>query len=170
MRAFVDPDSGQQPTPPDIPQFEIDFDRSGIIARTQPSGSTQTPQNAFFANLRTNNHTGFGRHQPQTGWDVSAASAQARCYASYGNDPIFRLVDRATCPNADVSNIDEKRQANSWLPSKGLIRIGLPVPVTAEYRIVSATNPYGTVSHVRFRWPRAPSASVIHLIFAASTV
>jgi hypothetical protein len=52
MRAFVDPDSGQQPTPPVIPQFEIDFDRSGILATTQPSGSTQTPQNALFRKSR----------------------------------------------------------------------------------------------------------------------
>jgi hypothetical protein len=91
MRAFVDPDSGQQPTPPVIPQFEIDFDPSGILATTQPDGSTQTAQNAFFANLGTNNRTCFSCHQPQTGWGVSAASVQARFYASYGNDPIFRL-------------------------------------------------------------------------------
>jgi hypothetical protein len=47
MRVFVDPDSGQQPTPPVIPQFEIDFDPSGILATTQPGGSTQTSLNAF---------------------------------------------------------------------------------------------------------------------------
>jgi cytochrome c peroxidase len=143
MRAFVDPDSGQQPTPPIIPQFEFDFDPSGIIATTQPGGSTQTSQNAFFANLGTNNRTCFSCHQPQTGWGVSAASVQGRFYASYGDDPIFRLVDGATCPNADVSSIDAKRQAYSLLLSKGLIRIGLSVPVTAEYRIVSVADPYG---------------------------
>jgi hypothetical protein len=143
MRAFVDPDSGQQPTPPVIPQFEIDFDPSGILATTQPGGSTQTSQNSFFANLGANNRTCFSCHQPQTGWGVSAASVQGRFYASYGNDPIFRLVDGATCPNADVSSIDAKRQAYSLLLSKGLIRIGLSVPITAEYRIVSVADPYG---------------------------
>jgi cytochrome c peroxidase len=143
MRAFVDPDSGQQLTPPVIPRFEIHFDPSGILATTQPGGSTQTSQNAFFANLGTNNRTCFSCHQPQTGWGVSAASVQARFYASYGNDPIFRLVDGATCPNANVSSIDAKRQAYSLLLSKGLIRIGLSVPVTAEYRIVSVADPYG---------------------------
>ncbi len=143
MRAFVDPDSGQQSTPPVIPQFEIDFDSSGILATAQPGGSTQTSQNAFFANLGTNNRTCFSCHQPQTGWTISAASVQARFYASYGNDPIFRLVDGATCPNADVSSIDAKRHAYSLLLSKGLIRIGLSVPATAEYRIVSVADPYG---------------------------
>ena len=75
---------------------------------------------------------------------------QARFYTSYGNDPIFRLVDGATCPSADVSSIDAKRQAYSLLLHKGLIWIGLPFRVTIpgstvpiEYRIVSVTDPYG---------------------------
>ena len=143
MRAFVDPDSGQQPTPPIIPKFEIDIDLSGIIATSQPGGPTQTSQNAFFANLGTNNRTCFTCHQPQNGWGVSANSVRGRFFASFGNDPIFRLVDGATCPSANVSSLDAKRQAYSLLLSKGLIRIGLPVPATAEYQIVSVTDPYG---------------------------
>jgi len=150
MRSFIDPDSGQQPTPPVIPPFEIEFDPSGILATTQPGGPTQTSQNAFFANLGTNNRTCFSCHQPQNGWGVSAASVQGRFYASYGNDPIFRLVDGATCPSADVSSIHAKRQAYSLLLSKGLIRIGLPVPATVattgaptEFRITAVADPYG---------------------------
>ncbi|MGA9196412.1 MAG: hypothetical protein WB037_15080, partial [Pseudolabrys sp.] len=150
MRGFFDSDRGQQNTPPVIPKFEIDFDPSGLIATTKPGGPTQTSQNAFFANLGTNGRTCFSCHEPQTGWTVSAASVQARFYTSYGNDPIFRLVDGATCPSADVSSIDAKRQAYSLLLHKGLIRIGLPVPATIpgstvpiEYRIVSVTDPYG---------------------------
>jgi cytochrome c peroxidase len=143
MRAFFDPDSGQQPTPPVIPQFELNFDPTGILATAQPGGPTLTSRNAFFADLGTNNRTCFSCHQPQNGWSVSAASVQGRFYASYGNDPIFRLVDGATCPNADVSNIEAKRQAYGLLLSKGLIRIGLPVPATAEYRITAVNDPYG---------------------------
>jgi cytochrome c peroxidase len=150
MRIFFDPDTGQQPTPPIIPAFEIDFDPSGLLATAQPGGPTQTSQNAFFANLGTNGRTCFTCHQPANGWGVSAASVQGRFYASYGNDPIFRLVDGAVCPNADVSSIAAKRQAYSLLLKKGLIRIGLQVPSTiagtstpTEYRIVSVTDPYG---------------------------
>jgi hypothetical protein len=150
MRDYFDSDRGQQNTPPVISKFELDFDPSGLIATAQPGGATRTAQNAFFANLGTNGRTCFSCHQPQTGWTVSAASVQARFYASYGNDPIFRLVDGATCPSADVSSIDAKRQAYSLLLHKGLIRIGLPVPATipgstvpTEYRIVSVTDPYG---------------------------
>jgi cytochrome c peroxidase len=142
MRAYLDADRGEQPTPPVIPKFDIGFDRSGFIATFQPGGPTVTSQNPFFANLGTNGRTCFSCHQPQNGWTVSAASVQARFYASFGTDPIFRLVDGATCPTDDVSSIEAKHQAYSLLLSKGLIRIGLSVPVTAEYRIVSVTDPY----------------------------
>jgi hypothetical protein len=142
MRAFVDADNGQQPTPPAIPEFAFQFDPSGAIATVQPNGSTQTSQNAFFANLGTNNRTCFSCHQPQTGWGVSAASVQSRFYFSYGNDPIFRLVDGATCPTDDVSNIQANVQAYSLLLRKGLIRIGLPVPAMAEFQITAVDDPY----------------------------
>jgi cytochrome c peroxidase len=143
MRAFTDRDTGQQATPPIIPKNEIDFDRSGLIASTQPGGATLTSSNAFFANLGTNNRTCFSCHQPQDGWSVSAADVRGRFYASFGNDPIFRLVDGATCPSADVSSVGAKLQAYGLLLRKGLIRIGLPFPAGAEYQIVAVTDPYG---------------------------
>jgi cytochrome c peroxidase len=150
MRAFFDRDNGQQPTPPVIPGFEIDADPFGAIATLQPGGATQTAQNAFFANLGTNNRTCFSCHQPQTGWTVSAASVQARFYASGAADPIFRLVDGATCPSDDVSTTDAKLKAYHLLLEKGLIRIGLQVPTTlpgtttpTEYKIISVMDPYG---------------------------
>jgi cytochrome c peroxidase len=150
MRAFFDRNNGQQVTPPVIPRFEIDADPFGSIATLQPGGATQTSQNAFFANLGTNERTCFSCHQPQTGWTVSAASVLARFYASQGNDPIFRLVDGATCPSDDVSTLDAKLKAYHLVLEKGLIRIGLQVPTTVpatgaptEYRIVSVKDPYG---------------------------
>jgi len=143
MEQFKDVDHGQQPTPPVIPRLSVDPDPTGAVSTFQPNGATFTFNNAFFQNLGTNGRTCFSCHQPQNGWGVSAASVQGRFYASYGNDPIFRLVDGATCPSDDVSNIEAKRQAYGLLLSKGLIRIGLPVPAAAEYRIVSVADPYG---------------------------
>src|SRR5216683_6643329 len=115
MRAYFVSDRSEQPTPPVIPKFEIDFDPSGLIATAQLGGPTQTSQNAFFGNLGTNGRTCFTCHQPQNGWSVSAASVQARFYASFGTDPIFRLVDGATCPSDDVSSIDAKHQSYGLL-------------------------------------------------------
>jgi cytochrome c peroxidase len=150
MRDYFDPDRGQQATPPIIPKIKTDFDASGFIATAQPGGETQTSQSAFFANLGTNGRTCFTCHQPQNGWGVSAASVKARFHASHGADPIFRLVDGATCPSDNVSGVREKLKAYSLLLNKGLIRIGLAVPATIpgstvpiEYRIVSVSDPYG---------------------------
>jgi hypothetical protein len=125
MRAFRDADSASQPTPPVILKFAIDFDPSGQIATQQMHGATPTARNPFFQSLGTNDRTCFTCHQPQTGWSVSAASVQARFYTSGGADPIFRLVDGATCPSDDVSSPSAKLDAYSLLLDRGLLRIGL---------------------------------------------
>lgn len=143
MREFFQLDNGAQATPPVIPQFETDKDQTGKIATLQTPGATQTSQNAFFADLGANERTCFSCHQPQTGWTVSAASVRERFERSKGTDPIFRLIDGATCPSDNVTTLEDKRKAYSLLLKKGLIRIFLPVPATAEYRIVSVSDPYG---------------------------
>jgi len=142
MRRFPNPDDGQQPTPPVIPQFQLNFDPFGAIGTYQPGGSTDTSQNPFFQNLGTNERTCFTCHQPQNGWTVSAASVQARFYASFGQDPIFRLVDGAVCPSADVSSFTAKLNAYSLVISKGLIRIGLPLPANAQFSVTAVNDPY----------------------------
>ena len=125
MRIFKDPDLGSQPAPPIIPRFEVDDDPSGQIATFQPGGPTFPPLNAFFQNLGTNGRTCFSCHQPQEGWTVSSAGVSARFEASGGTDPIFRLVDGATCPSDKVKTLAEKRKAYKLVIDKGLIRIGL---------------------------------------------
>ena len=142
MRAFRDKDTGAQPTPATIPQRTMDADPSGIISTYQPNGDTQTSSNAFFQNLGTNGRTCFTCHQPQTSWSVSAQSVQDRFNSSSGTDPIFRLVDGATCPTADISTLQNKLQAYSLLLSKGLIRIGLPIPANTEFQVSVVSDPY----------------------------
>ena len=95
-------EQGSQTTPATIPKLEIDADASGRVATFQPGGATDTG-NAFFQNLGTNGRTCFSCHQPQDGWTISAASVRARFEASGGTDPLFRLVDGATCPTDDIS-------------------------------------------------------------------
>ena len=142
MRAFRDRDSGAQPTPSVIPKLGVAFDPSGLVATENASGSTATARNAFFQDLGSNGRTCVTCHQPQTGWSISAASVQARFYASEGADPLFRLVDGATCPSDDISTSAAKANAYSLLLQKGLIRIGLPLPVGAEYVIADVDDPY----------------------------
>src|SRR5262249_46475856 len=88
MRQFKDAARGSQSSPADIPQFSVDPDPSGQIATFQPNGGTAEATNAFFQDFGTNGRTCFTCHQPQTGWTISAASAQARFKASGIADPL----------------------------------------------------------------------------------
>jgi cytochrome c peroxidase len=142
MRRFKDPDQGIQATPPVIPRFEIDRDPAGAVATFQPDGATFTFNSPFFQNLGTNGRTCFSCHQPQSGWSVSAAGVAARFAQSGGTDPIFRLVDGATCPSDDVSTLAAKRQAYALLIDKALIRIGLPMPAGVQFEVTSVADPY----------------------------
>lgn len=142
MRRFPDRDQGAQLTPPVIPRFVPTPDPSGVLATFQPNGATFTANNAFFQNLGTNGRTCFSCHQPQDGWSVSAASVAARFALSGGTDPIFRLVDGATCPSDNVSTPQAKLEAYKLLINKGLIRIGLPIPAGAQFEITSVDDPY----------------------------
>ncbi len=142
MKRFKDVDRGQQPTPPVIPRLSIDPDPTGAVASFQPNGTTFTFNNAFFQNLGTNGRTCFSCHQPQDGWGVSAADVAARFAASGGTDPIFRLVDGATCPSDDVSTFAAKQKAYKLLIDRGLIRIGLPVPAGAQFAVTAVDDPY----------------------------
>lgn len=132
-----------QQAPAEIPAFDSDYDPSGRIATLQPAGPTVTAGNAFFQDLGTNQRTCFTCHQPQNAWTVSAADVQARFRASQGKDPIFRVVDGANCPSADVTTLARRRAAYSLLLSKGLLRIGLAVPPNAEYKVEVLDDPHG---------------------------
>jgi cytochrome c peroxidase len=142
MRRFKDPDQSVQQAPPIIPKFEMDSDPAGAIATFQPAGATFPANNPFFQNLGTNGRTCFTCHQPQNGWTVSSSSVTERFTNSNGTDPIFRLVDGATCPTADVSTLPAKRRAYALLIEKGLIRIGLPMPSGTQFAVTSVDDPY----------------------------
>jgi hypothetical protein len=135
-----------QPAPQMIPQLEVDADPSGMIATFQPGGSTETASNPFFQNLGTNGRTCFTCHQPQDGWAVSAQHAKERFLAD-SNDPLFRLVDGATCPSADVSTPIAKAKAYSLLTDKGLIRVGLPMLSTMQFKIRRPALPLSIAAH-----------------------
>jgi cytochrome c peroxidase len=143
MRKFPDVDKGNQAVPDILPQLQTDTDPSGTIATEQSHGVTVTKTNPFFQSLGTNDRSCVTCHQPNDGWTVSAAGVQARFAASDGADPIFRLVDGATCPNDDVSSPAAKLEAYQLLLGKGLLRIGLPIPAGAEFSVTVLEDPYG---------------------------
>jgi cytochrome c peroxidase len=131
MRIHQDVDHGSQTTPAIIPRSEVDADASGKVATFQPGGPTFTALNPFFQNLGTNGRTCFTCHQPQNGWTVSAASLRKRFDSSAGADPIFRLIDGATCPTDDVSSLAAKSQSYK-----------LPAAPQLQFEVTSVDDPY----------------------------
>jgi len=142
----AEPGRAVQPTPAFIPAFALALDPSGSIGTVQPGGPTVTATNPFFQDLGTNGRTCFTCHQPQDGWSLTPATVQDRFVKSHGADPVFRVVDGATCPTADVSTLAAQRAAYRLLLTKGLIRVVLPLPPTPatvlEYQVLAVDDPY----------------------------
>ncbi|PYY15112.1 MAG: hypothetical protein DMG61_07935 [Acidobacteria bacterium] len=126
-----------------VPQFQVFADHHGAFATLNLGGPTDTARNPFFQDLGRNGRRCVTCHEPGDAWSVTPPHIQARFAATSGMDPIFRPVDGATCPTADISTLEERREAYSLLLSRGLIRIGIAVPPNADYEVVSVHNQYG---------------------------
>jgi len=143
LKLFPDVGGSAQKTPPVIPQLEIGADPGGAIASFQPNGLTITANNAFFQNLGKNKRSCGTCHGPEDGWALSARHAQER-FSADPDEPLFRLIDGATCPSNDVSTPEKKRAAYRLLLDKGLIRVGLTMPSDGlQFRILGVNDPYG---------------------------
>ena len=127
-----------------IRKLEITQDPLGALGNFQPGGPTPIANNAFFQDLGTNGRTCVSCHQLREGWSISATGVQDRFTRSRGADPIFRPVDGATCPTADVSTPEARAAAYTLLLQKGLIRIGLPMPPAGalEFEVTAVNDPY----------------------------
>ncbi|HVX04123.1 MAG TPA: hypothetical protein VHA71_03275 [Rhodanobacteraceae bacterium] len=100
----------------------------------------------FFQSLGSNGRSCSSCHQQQDGWTISAADVQRRFVATGGTDPIFRLVDGANSPLADVSTLAAREAAYSMLLDHGVIRVSLPIPANAEFKLTAVDDPYGYAS------------------------
>lgn len=112
------------------------------FARTISTAGLIDTNNPFFRSLGTNGRSCATCHQPGDGWTITPAHVQARFDATGGTDPIFRPVDGADSPNADVSTVAARRAAYSMLLTKGLIRVGIGMPANAEFNLVGVDDPY----------------------------
>jgi len=118
-------------------------DPLGRATTINVNGPVVEKGNPFFdASLSSNGRSCSTCHQARDGWTVSAPDLRARYDATHGADPIFRPVDGATCANDDVSTPAAARKAYSLLLNKGLIRISLPIPDHAEFKVIAIDDPY----------------------------
>jgi hypothetical protein len=118
---------------------------SGLAATYSTAGAIDLT-NPYFQSLGSNGRACVTCHQPSLGWTVTPAQIQARFDATGGTDPIFRPVDGADSPNADVSSVDARRAAYSQLLTKAVIRVGIGIPAGAAFDLVAVDDPYGYAS------------------------
>jgi cytochrome c peroxidase len=122
------------------------FDTGGVVNVTGP----------FFQSLGTNGRSCASCHQVDQGWSITPSSIQARYTTTSGGDPLFALVDGANAPNADVSTPTARQAAFSMLLTKGLIRIGLAIPASAEFTLAAVDDPYHFASASQLSLFRRP--------------
>jgi hypothetical protein len=116
-------------------------DPTGRVRTFSPSGEAEV-NNAFFQSLGTNGRSCVTCHQASDAWTVTPEHIRARFAASDGTDPIFRTVDGANCPSADVSTLKARRNSYSMLLNKGLIRVSIGVPAKAEFAVTGIDDPH----------------------------
>jgi cytochrome c peroxidase len=106
--------------------------------------------NEFFQDLGTNGRRCVSCHLPTAGWTVTPAQLRVVFEATRGgalNDglglgAVFRTNDGSNSPSADVSTLSKRRAAYSMLLTRGVIRVGLPIPANAEFELVAVDDPY----------------------------
>ena len=126
---------------------------SGVAATVSRSGVIDL-NNEFFQDLGANGRRCVSCHLPSAGWTVTPAQVRAVFNATQGGvvadalglGAIFRSNDGANSPNAPVASLSDRRRAYSMLLGKGLIRVGLPVPATADFALIAVDDPYGYAS------------------------
>ena len=117
---------------------------SGLLETYNSAGKPIDLTGPFFQSLGTNGRSCGSCHRPAQGWSISAQEVKVRFELTQGLDPIFRTNDGSVCDhNIDTSTIASRRQAYQLLINKGLIRVALPVPASAEFTVVGVLNPYG---------------------------
>src|SRR5258706_6196258 len=120
--------------------------------------------NEFFQDLGANGRRCVSCHLPSAGLTIVPSQVQAIFNRTLGgviDDPlglgaIFRTNDGSNSPAADVSTLAARRSAYSMVLTKGLIRVGIGVPATADFELVPVDDPYHFASSTELSLFRRP--------------
>jgi cytochrome c peroxidase len=134
------------------------LDSSGVFANVSTAGRIDT-SNAFFQSFGTNGRTCATCHRPETGFALGTDSVQLAFWLTAGLDPLFRTVDGANAPTADVSTFAARLDAYSLLLARGTIRIEQGLPANAEFTVDSISDPYGYATADKLSLYRKPRPS-----------
>src|SRR6266853_553831 len=120
--------------------------------------------NEFFQDLGANGRRCVSCHVPSAGWTIIPSQVQAIFARTLGGviddalglGAIFRTNDGSNSPAADVSSLAARRSAYGMVLTKGLIRVGIGVPATADFELVAVDDPYHFASAAELSLFRRP--------------
>lgn len=126
------------------------------IALTYTKKNRIDTTNPFFQSLGTNGRTCASCHVESSGWSLTSPEIEARFIATDGLDPLFRTNDGSTSPGSDVSTLEARREAYKLLRTRGVIRVGIPMPADAEFTLEAVDDPYAHASAAELSLFRRP--------------
>jgi hypothetical protein len=138
-------------------------DATGVFTSVSSRGFIDL-DNEFFQDLGTNGRRCVSCHVPTTGWTITPKQLRETFEETDGGAfddglglaAVFRTNDGSNSPTADVSTKAKRREAFSMLLNKGLIRVGLPIPATAEFELIAVDDPYHFASAAELSLFRRP--------------
>jgi hypothetical protein len=146
-----------------LPNHVPIFDGSGAFTTVSTQGYIDL-DNEFFQSLGRNGRRCVSCHVPTSGWTITPRELKIVFETTRGGaradglglGAVFRTIDGANSPKADVSTFARRRAAYSMLLHRGLIRVGLPVPANAEFELVEVDDPYRYASATELSLFRRP--------------
>lgn len=134
---------------------EAQTNQLGAHASFSSAGSVAST-GAFFDDLGTNGRRCVTCHAADQGFSITPSRIALTFARSSGLDPLFRLNDGAVAPTANVSTVTARRTAYSLLLQRGLIRVGIGMPSSAEFDLVAVDDPAGYASAAELSLFRRP--------------
>jgi len=134
----------------------VDFPNGDGISRTVTTNPGFDINNPFFKPLGTNGRTCATCHPVAQGMTISPDYATQLFAATQGLDPLFATVDGTNSPDADMTTLASRMANCSMLLTKGLIRVGRPIPANAEFTLTEVDDPYNFASAAELSLFRRP--------------
>src|SRR6266852_213047 len=148
---------------PQLPNGLLFPNPTGFASTFSTTGRIELT-NEFFQDLGANGRRCVSCHLPSAGWTIVPSQVQAIFDRTLGGviddalglGAIFRTNDGSNSPAADVSSLAARRSAYGMVLTKGLIRVGIGVPATADFELVAVDDPYHFASAAELSLFRRP--------------
>ena len=124
------------------PSNFVDSINGDGVSRTMTTDAFFDQTNPFFKPLGTNGRACATCHPVSQGAMITPDYVNQVFSATQGLDPLFAAVDGANYPTADMSTVAARMNSCSMLLTKGLFRIGMPIPANAEFYLQAVDDPY----------------------------